>query len=315
MSSEARRLDPDGNAEDYAEFYEQVAQLQAEERYYASNSYAVARRAILLELLRPLAAAGRSLLDVGCASGYYSVPFAQSGGTAVGLDIAPTSVALATRRAERQGVGARCAFSTGDVRDLPFPAAQFDVVLATEVLEHIREQRQALAEISRVLKPGGIAMITTPSALEELPLRDRIRLRDVPSVEAHGIRVERLGASSALEKDGVSHEPYFHDAFTPEGLAALLPTDMAVLEVRSLWHRPPGLYELGAIAMRLRRRTEQTATAPGSSVAPDSPPDVVDFPEPDREARAIMAWSALASRVPMVQRVGRGVLLVARKAG
>lgn len=313
MNGDARSLDPDGNPAEYAEFYERVAQLQAEERYYAANSYAIARREILLGLIRPYAVRGQGLLDVGCASGYYSVPFAGWGGHATGLDVAPTSVALAAQRADQAGVADRCRFVTGDVRDLPFADAEFDVILATEVLEHIREQRQALGEIGRVLKPGGAAIVTTPGALDDRDFRDRLRLRDVHSVEDHGVAIDRLGASQSLEAEGLAHEPYFHDAFTAEGLADLFPAEMDVVEARSLWHRPPLVYAAGALATRLRGRSEPSSPRESPAVADPSLIALTELPAPDPEARAIIAWSALARRVPVARRTGRGIVVIARK--
>ena len=49
-----------------------------------------------------------------------------------------------------------------DALDLPFPDADFDVVIVSEVLEHIPEDRAAMAEIQRVVRPGGLAAITVP---------------------------------------------------------------------------------------------------------------------------------------------------------
>ena len=50
----------------------------------------------------------------------------------------------------------------GDVLDLPFDADTFDRVIAAEVLEHIPDDRAAMREITRVLRPGGLAVVTVP---------------------------------------------------------------------------------------------------------------------------------------------------------
>jgi len=50
----------------------------------------------------------------------------------------------------------------GDLRDLPLPDASFDFVLASAILEHIQEDRKAMAEIYRILKPGGMAVLYVP---------------------------------------------------------------------------------------------------------------------------------------------------------
>lgn len=49
-----------------------------------------------------------------------------------------------------------------DLRQLPFPNASYDFLIASHVLEHIKEDRQALSEIRRVLRPGGIAVLPVP---------------------------------------------------------------------------------------------------------------------------------------------------------
>src|SRR6202034_3743603 len=55
----------------------------------------------------------------------------------------------------------------GDATSMPFPDASFDCVIASEVLEHIPHDQQAMNEITRVLRPGGIAAVTVPAWLPE----------------------------------------------------------------------------------------------------------------------------------------------------
>lgn len=58
--------------------------------------------------------------------------------------------------------GARSADVIGDLADLPLPDADFDLVLCTEVLEHVAEPARAVAEIARILRPGGRLVLTVP---------------------------------------------------------------------------------------------------------------------------------------------------------
>ncbi|MEQ8193095.1 MAG: class I SAM-dependent methyltransferase, partial [Rhodospirillales bacterium] len=51
----------------------------------------------------------------------------------------------------------------GDVSNLPFDDCSFDFVLATDIIEHVENDKQALAEIYRVMKPGGYAIISVPA--------------------------------------------------------------------------------------------------------------------------------------------------------
>ncbi len=62
----------------------------------------------------------------------------------------------------------------GDVRAMPFDAASFELVLATDIIEHVEDDATALAEIARVLAPGGIALITVPTFPSLWGLQDRV---------------------------------------------------------------------------------------------------------------------------------------------
>jgi SAM-dependent methyltransferase len=76
-----------------------------------------------------------------------------------GVDIAPDMVERARSLAARSGVADRVAFQVGDVAALPFADASFDVVVSTLSAHHWPNPAAGLAEIHRVLRPGGIARI------------------------------------------------------------------------------------------------------------------------------------------------------------
>ncbi|MBX7208026.1 MAG: class I SAM-dependent methyltransferase [Verrucomicrobiaceae bacterium] len=63
----------------------------------------------------------------------------------------------------------------GSILDIPFADASFDVVQCTQVIEHIVEHEKAAAELSRVLKPGGHAIITVPHPPEPFPNEGHVR--------------------------------------------------------------------------------------------------------------------------------------------
>ncbi|MFI5397970.1 MAG: class I SAM-dependent methyltransferase [Candidatus Binatia bacterium] len=113
-------------------------------------------RELVLELaqLKP----GDQVLDVGCGPGSLAVAAKAkvgSAGAVSGIDASPEMIAAACRKAARLGVDV--AFRVGLIEAIPFPNAQFDVVLSTFMLHHLPEdlKRKGIAEIHRVLKPGG----------------------------------------------------------------------------------------------------------------------------------------------------------------
>jgi SAM-dependent methyltransferase len=317
LSAEAPKhpLRPDSSPEDYVTFYRLVGESQLEEAYYAKHSYALARHHLLSGLLRRHARKGEHLVDIGCASGYYSVRYVAAGGTALGVDIAQSSVDLAAARARRAGVEERCRFVTGDVRDLPVESASCDVVLATEVLEHVREQRESLAEMARVLRPGGTLVVSSPGAFDSLGTRDRMRLRNARDPEEGAVTVERLSQNEGIESFGIPHDSYFHDAFTFRGLQALVPPTLEIESLRSLWFVPPRTVTwFHLILDAISRRTGGRLHAPYDATPPAAGAPI-EIPGPHGEVRAMMDWTRAMWRVPRVNQGGIGVLLVARRRG
>lgn len=120
--------------------------------------------------LRP----GERVLDVGCGAGRHSIEALRRGACAVALDLDRHEVAraLGAGPAAEGLLGAPLAGGAprpvcGDALRLPFAAGSFDVVVASEVLEHVPDDRGALAELVRVLRPGGRLAVTVPRAFPE----------------------------------------------------------------------------------------------------------------------------------------------------
>lgn len=96
------------------------------------------------------------LLDVGCSSGAFLMSARKLGLDTTGVE--PSAEAAATAR--RTGLNV----FTGFLEDARFPDGAFDAATLIEVVEHLRDPRSLLVECRRVLKPGGILLITTPNA-------------------------------------------------------------------------------------------------------------------------------------------------------
>jgi SAM-dependent methyltransferase len=109
--------------------------------------------------LLPHLVGGQALLDVGCGPGTITVDLAArvAPGSVVGLDASPGVLAGASERA-RSG-GSRAAFCAGDAYALPFGEGTFDVVHAHQVLQHLGRPVEALVEMGRVLRPGGVLAV------------------------------------------------------------------------------------------------------------------------------------------------------------
>ena len=111
------------------------------------------RRRVIRSLLKRYRARG-PMLDAGCGTGL-NLSSMPSG--SVGLDINPRNLALIrSRLPDRMAV-------EGDIENMPFGDAAFETVVCTEVLEHVPYPERALAEIGRVLRPGGLLLGSVPS--------------------------------------------------------------------------------------------------------------------------------------------------------
>jgi SAM-dependent methyltransferase len=101
-------------------------------------------------------APGTSVLDVGCGVGRWSRLMARRGAKVTGIDLAPTMVETARRRAEQEGVATRCRFLVGDLSRLDLPD-RFSLILGVTVLQHILDPhrlRDAIANLAAHLEVG-----------------------------------------------------------------------------------------------------------------------------------------------------------------
>ena len=113
------------------------------------------------------APAGARVLEVGCGPGHLSIRLARRYGLDVtGVDLDPAMVARASANAGRGRAGAggpevgrQPSFVVGDAAALAFPDASFDLVVSTLALHHWADPAAGLAEIGRVLRPGGRALV------------------------------------------------------------------------------------------------------------------------------------------------------------
>ena len=102
-------------------------------------------------------------LDIGCSWGRWTIAAQRRGYTAIGIDPSLGAVMAARRVARQLGVAAR--FLVGDARYLPFAPGQFERAFSYSVIQHFSraDARRAIAEIGRVLKPGGHSHVQMPT--------------------------------------------------------------------------------------------------------------------------------------------------------
>jgi SAM-dependent methyltransferase len=114
------------------------------------------RRAVIWSLLRRAGTPEHvRMLDAGCGTGRNLLEYGRLG-TAEGVDFSPEAIEFCHRRG-------LLAVRQAEIEQLPFQDGSFDLILATDVLEHLRDDRTAIAELRRVTAPGGRLLATVPA--------------------------------------------------------------------------------------------------------------------------------------------------------
>jgi ubiquinone/menaquinone biosynthesis C-methylase UbiE len=111
-----------------------------------------------LTFLRGSVRAGDRALDVGCGTGEFTAAMVAAGAAAVGVEVA--EAALERARARHPRLDFRLVALDGP---LPFDDGSFELVWASEVIEHVSDTARWLSEVRRVLVPRGRLLVTTPS--------------------------------------------------------------------------------------------------------------------------------------------------------
>lgn len=130
-----------------------------EHRTFLSTRTAQREAAFFLPFLKP----GMRLLDCGCGMGALTTSLAEwlAPGDVIGIDREDSQINAARDWARQKGVK-NVRFETGSIYEIPYPDASFDAAFAYTVLEHTREPLQAIREMRRVLKPGGVIGLCDP---------------------------------------------------------------------------------------------------------------------------------------------------------
>lgn len=175
----------------------ETSALALEARIEADHWWFRGRRRLLGRLIHELGLASASrVLDVGCGAGANLRLLSDLGlPGVVGLDLNLASI----RFCREKGLGE---IEQGDLRHLPFASESFDLVLATDVLEHVDDDQLAVEEIQRVLRPGGTALITVPAFPSLWGLQDEI--------SHHHRRYRREALIETVRRGGLDIDRTFH---------------------------------------------------------------------------------------------------------
>ena len=152
---------------------------------------------------------GRTVLEIGCGVGIDTARFARAGADITAIDLTEAAVSLANQLLELEGLPGEAVVANAE--QLPFPDGRFDLVYSWGVLHHTPNIDQAMAEVHRVLKPGGQVRMMLYSRRSTFAFavwgRQVLRERRVMSM--------RDALSRGLESPGTK-------AFTPAKATSLL---------------------------------------------------------------------------------------------
>ena len=117
--------------------------------------------------------AGDTVLDIGCGEGRHSISlYVDREVNAIGIDLSMEDMKTAKNRIKDFSITetntSSCVFGAGDIKSLPFEDNLYDAVICSEVLEHLESLDDAVSEIVRVLKPGGVLAVSVPRFIPEL---------------------------------------------------------------------------------------------------------------------------------------------------
>ena len=142
---------------------------------------------------------GRRVLEVGCGAGTDLVRFARNGALVTGVDLAPSSIRLATTNFALEGRRAELLVADGE--SLPFRDRSFDLVYAHGVVQYTTDDRALVRECRRVLKPGGVAVFQVYNRISWLNALSRVTKVELAHVDAPVLKKYSIGEFRDLLKD------------------------------------------------------------------------------------------------------------------
>jgi SAM-dependent methyltransferase len=135
----------------------------------------------------------RDVLDVGCGVGHWAQVLARAlplEANVIGVDRESFWVEKATERAATRNISHRFQYRLSEAQALPFPDASFDLVTCQTLLIHVADPRAVIAEMVRVVRPGGLVLVAEPNNVASSLVLNSIRLDDSVEEILAGVRLQ-----------------------------------------------------------------------------------------------------------------------------
>jgi ubiquinone/menaquinone biosynthesis C-methylase UbiE len=150
-----------------AQYFSSVATTYNENNYVLAGrrgKYAdvLRRHSYILEMIQGL---NGKALEVGCGTGEMLCALLERNFSVVGLDMAPGMIEASRSRVRERFAGKAVDVVIGDVENLGFGNAEFDLVIAAGVIEYLHSEEKALRDFQRILKPGGVVILSVRNKL------------------------------------------------------------------------------------------------------------------------------------------------------
>lgn len=158
----------------------------------------------LFELINLEELKGKTILDVGCGNGQYSVFWALHRADVYGIDITPVGIEVSGKIAKKNDVAEHCHFSVQNASNMTFSDSTFDIVIMHEVLHHAIKYPGVREEVLRVLKNDGIFICA--ESLYGNPFFKLGRLFTMRGIEAKGDVVLTLSDLKEFSKGFSNHQ-------------------------------------------------------------------------------------------------------------
>ncbi|MGZ5111716.1 MAG: class I SAM-dependent methyltransferase [Usitatibacter sp.] len=208
--------------------------------------------------------AGKRVLDVACGEGYGSALLARHAAHVTGVDLSAQAITHA--KGAYAGLG-HVEFLCASCAQIPIADASIDVAVSFETIEHIAGHAAFLDELARVLKPGGVLILSCPNKLEYSDKRGFVNEFHVKEL----YREELAGLVGARfpEIEWYGQRPSFFSVIAPEGARQAAAQVVEVTEADPVGAAARLANPLYFLLVASRQRDSLTATAPALSVLSD----------------------------------------------